>query len=144
MEDTKVGDVITVAIERTRLGKPCMWECGGMRSNIGKAIIFADANGDAMRPYFTRYNMLATNGQHALMPLFRGAHMVNVEVHRGRDPQIYCWVVDNITNRDTEHPVAFFRRIERKGILECAIRAAIKKASTHNCREATYIKKGAA
>lgn len=73
-----------VNITRSKRGIPCLWENGGGYSNTGTAQIITDGQGYAKRAIYVRTHGDLACGDHALIPVQTGDHVVTVYRHRNK------------------------------------------------------------
>ena len=141
METTKLR------IEITKSGLPAIWECGGGYSNTGEATIIASPSGDAKRAIYVRGRGKLANGNHALIVLEIGDHIVEAEHHR-KDFRIQIYQVVDLEVKEETYAITklinHFSRgewdAEPPAYLNAAIEAAIDKSTCYHCRSAHYIK----
>lgn len=117
---------------RSKSGLPCVWERGGGYSNIGDAQIVTDGQGYPKRAIHVRtYGDLAC-GDHALIPVEVGDHVVTVDRHRdkvsAKVERIVSIQEDSATVVPAETPICVN-----------AIYAAIDKSADYHCRTPYYI-----
>jgi len=117
----------------SKSGLPCLWENGGGLSNTGHAQVIADHNGYPKRPICVRTHGDLACGNHALIPVREGDHIVTAKRYHDK----VALTVERITaiDQDTATVVS-----EQEPICYDAIAAAIAKASDYHCRSAKYIK----
>ena len=132
-------------IVRSKTQSPCLWEQGGSATNTGSATIIADAEGGAKKPIYIAQRGHLSNGDHALIPVSVGDHIITanhwrgdfeVEIYRiraiGADDKIEIELITEFSNGewDKEPPTT----------LQAAVDAAKAKATCYHCREPHYIK----
>lgn len=75
-------DHINLPLVRTRSGAAAMWDQGGFDGLTGRAVVIAGVYGEKLRPYFTyRMEGHRPNARHALMPVYPGGHIVQVDTN---------------------------------------------------------------
>jgi len=123
----------TVEITRSGSGIPCLFERGGGYTNTGDAQIIADVGGYAKRAICVRTHGDLACGNHALIPVRVGDHIVTVERHRDN----VAIQVERITaiHQDTATVVP-----ETALICYDAIAAAVAKSREYHCRTPYYIR----
>jgi len=136
-----------IKIEKTKSGLPAIWECGGGYSNTGEATIIASPSGDAKRAIYVRGRGKLANGNHALIVLEIGDHIVEASHHRV-DFKMDIYKIlqfeanDENTYAVTELVYQFSRGEwdkEPPAYLTPAVEAAMGKATCYHCRSAHYI-----
>lgn len=143
----------TIKIDTTKRGFAAMWERGGGMTSGGSAQIITGRNGEARRPiYIPRGGHLAC-GDHALIGVDKGFHIVTASVHHGsRDSatirRIVSTSVKDIDGAKFEataevEVVNTFSKGEWDKPLDekftPAVEAAFRKSSSYHCRSAYYI-----
>lgn len=143
----------TIAIDTTKRGFPAMWESGGGMTSGGSATIITGRNGEKRRPiYVPRGGHLAC-GNHALIGVDRGFHIVTASVGRGSrdsatvkriistdvkdvhgekfEATAVVEVLNTFSLGEWDHP------LDAK--FEAAVEAAFRKAGSYHCRSAYYV-----
>lgn len=131
----------------SKKGLPCLWEAGGGMSNTGHAVIITDPDGAPKQAIYVRRSGSLSCGEHALVPIAVGDHVIMAGHHR-RDFTIMVYRVDSIT-KDGDDTVAECARIHRydRGewdsehhiSIQAAIDAACNKATCYHCRSPFYV-----
>lgn len=132
-----------IKVERTKSGKPALWECGGGLSNTGYANIVTGPNGEPLKPFYIRMRGHLANGNHALVPAVVGGYVIFARHHRG-DFLITIYRIDRI---EGEH--AFVTKVnefsqgewdtELDEKLAPAVESAKRKAMAYHCRSPFYV-----
>ena len=133
-----------IKINRSKSGLSCVWEQGGGYTNTGAATVICSPTGHPKRAiYVARRGMLAC-GEHALIPVTPGDHIVQARHHRS-DYSITIYRIREI-NADTAEieVVTEFSNGEWREPLpaaefEAAVNAAREKATCYHCRGPHYI-----
>jgi len=135
-----------IKINKTKSGRPALWEWGGGYSNTGEATIITGRNGEPLKPYYIRRRGELANSCHALLPLMVGGYIIEAKHHR-EDFVIKVFKVTKIDLnelRATLKSVAEFSYGEwdkpLPKFLEAAVNAAKEKATCYHCRCSHYIK----
>lgn len=134
----------TLPIERSRKGLPCLWEAGGGLTNTGRATIIADRNGRPKSPIYVRGAGSLSCGEHALVPIEVGDHVIKAYHHR-KDFEIVVYRIVEIRDEEAEVEVVMDYRMgewapsEPSGPLAEAVMAAKKKATCYHCRSPHYV-----
>lgn len=123
----------TVEITRSKSGTPCLWENGGGYSNTGAAQIITDDLGNSVRAIFVRRRGDLCCGNHALIPVREGDHIVTADRHRGQVAIQVERIISIQEDTATLTP-------ETAPICYDAIEAAVAKSRDYHCRSAYYIK----
>jgi len=139
-ETRKEENVERVKIEKTRTGKPALWECGGRASNTGDCQIIAGIKGERLKPLYVVKSGPRANLNHALFAIRKGIHVL-----RGYYEENIV-VVYKILKVDEEEAICKeigrFEKGEWKPIppkfLNEAIAATFDKMSCYHCRETHY------
>lgn len=119
-------------IERTKSGKPALWESGGGSMNTGSSIIICDPNGEAKPACYVKNRGHISNGQHALIVVDIGDVIINASHHR-KDFSINIFAIyDILPYQLVATPIGEFNDGHRK--YERAIEAAKEKATCYHCR----------
>jgi len=140
-------------VTTTKKGLPAFWESGGGMTSGGSVTLVTGLKGEPLRPvYVPRGGHLAC-GQHALLPLFTGAHLVFATLTRGVRSACRVERVQKVHVQDVDG-----ERYEAVAVTEIiahyeqgewvvplppefqeAVNAAFKKAGTYHCRNAVWI-----
>ena len=142
----------TIQITTTKRGFPAMWESGGGMSNTGHAQIITGRNGESRRPVYIRRSGHLAGGEHALITVHQGFHVVNVDQHRG-DCSISIWRIMKVSVEDIDGEkweatteVDLVNRFDNgewnhlpDAKFEAAVKAAKSKALSYHCRSPYYI-----
>lgn len=130
----KKRNEITVRIELSKKGIPCLWECGGGWSNTGEAQIICDRKGNPKKTIFERTRGDLACKEHALIPVKNGDHIIRVDRHRD-SYKVTAFVITKILD-----DVAECKRIRITSNLYDAAEAAKQKTCIYHCRAAVYIR----
>lgn len=122
----------TMSITTSKSGIPCLWEHGGGYTNTGESQIITDGQGYPKRAIHVRTHGDLACGDHALIPVQTGDHIVNVYRHRDRVALRVERIVSIQGDTATLVP-------ETEPICVDAINAAIAKTSDYHSREPYYI-----
>lgn len=143
----------TIAIDTTKRGFAAMWEAGGGTTSGGSATIITGRNGEPRRPiYMPRGGHLA-GGNHALIGVDRGFHIVTASMRRGERESACIKRVVSISVKslggdrfEAAAEVEVFNTFSRgewdrplDSQFAAAVEAAFRKAGTYHCRSAYYI-----
>lgn len=142
-----------IEIDATKRGYPAMWESGGGLTSGGSATIITGRNGEARRPIYQPRGGHLACGNHALIGVGNGFHVVTASVRRGsRDSasikRIVSTSVKDINGERFEataevETLNTFSKGEWDSPLdskfESAVEAAFRKASSYHCRSAYYV-----
>ena len=131
-------------IVRSKSMLPCLWEHGGSATNTGAATIIADAEGLPKKAIYTRRRGHLSNGEHALIPVSVGDHIITANHWRGDfEVEIYRIRAIGADKIELELSYEFSRGEwdkEPPTTLQAAVDAAKAKATCYHCREPHYIK----
>ncbi|TAL49738.1 hypothetical protein EPN81_04895 [Patescibacteria group bacterium] len=142
-----------ITIDTTKRGFPAMWESGGGMTSGGSATIITGRNGEPRRPiYMPRGGHLAC-GNHALIGVDKGFHVVTASVRRGEREsatirRIVATSVKDVNGEKFEATAevevlnTFSRGEWDKPIdekLAPAVEAAFRKSGSYHCRSAYFI-----
>jgi hypothetical protein len=142
-----------ISINATKRGFAAMWESGGGLTSGGSATIITGRNGEPRRPvYMPRGGHLAC-GNHALITVHDGFHVVYASVRRGSRDSASVWRIVSTSVKDIDgekweatadvEEVNTFSNGEWDKPLDeklvPAVEAAFRKASAYHCRSAYYI-----
>ncbi|MFH1632195.1 MAG: hypothetical protein ABIA47_04265 [bacterium] len=144
---------MTIKIEATKRGYAAMWERGGGMTSGGSAQVITGPNGEARRPVYMPRGGHLCCGDHALIGVADGFHIVSASVRRGsRDSasirRIVTTFVKDVDGEKWEataevEVVNTFSRGEWDQPLDekfvPAVEAAFRKAGIYHCRSAMYI-----
>lgn len=143
----------TIKIDTTKRGFAAMWESGGGMTSGGSATIITGRNGEARRPvYMPRGGHLAC-GNHALITVYEGCHIVHASVSRGTRSSASISRIVKVSVKDIDgerwdaqaevEQVNAFSAGEWDKPLDQkfapAVEAAFHKAGSYHCRSAYYI-----
>lgn len=68
-------------ITRTKSNGAAMWDEGGYDGNTGRAVCITGPFGERLKPFFVHAGpKVRPNGKHALVPLFVGGYIVQVDM----------------------------------------------------------------
>lgn len=123
--------VASLAISKT--GVPCLWENGGGCTNTGTAQIIADGLGYPKRAICVRTHGDRACGDHALIPVRAGDHVVTVDRHHDK-VAIRVERIASINGNSAELVP------ETAPICVDAINAAVAKSNDYHCRTPYYIR----
>ena len=128
----------------TKKGFPALWEEGGGWSNTGSATIVAGPNGERLKPVYVRRAGHLAGGDHALLIVRKGYHVVKASHHR-RDFTIKVYRIVDIDLEDKVAQVECLCEFsmgewdnDPPPMLEEAIEAARAKATCYHCRSPHY------
>jgi hypothetical protein len=143
----------TIEIDTTKRGFAAMWESGGGMTSGGSATIITGRNGEARRPvYMPRGGHLAC-GDHALITVHEGFHIIRASVSRGSRESATISRIVSTSVKDIDG-VKFEAAAEVEELnrysrgewdhpldakFEKAVEAAFRKAGSYHCRSACYI-----
>jgi len=122
----------TETLVKSKGGLSCMWEQGGAFTNTGEAQIITDKNGYAKRAICVRTHGDLACGDHALIPVREGDHIVTVKRHHDE-------VTITVERIEAIHQDTATVRPETEPICPKAIAAAIAKSREYHCRTPYYI-----
>lgn len=142
-----------IPIDTTKRGFPAMWERGGGLTSGGSAQIITGRNGEARRPIYMPRGGSLSCGDHALIGVDRGFHVVTASVRHGEREsaaikRIVSTSVKDIDGQKFEataevEVVNTFTRGEWDKPLDekfaPAVEAAFRKSDSYHCRSAYYI-----
>lgn len=128
----------SIAIEKSKMGIPCLWECGGGWSNTGSAQIIANADGTPPNALYIRQSGQLACKEHALIPIRLGMFVISASHHRG-DFDTVISVIANITDNEAVlQETAIYSDGQWNTMLPLniapAIEAAAAKAQDYHCR----------
>lgn len=138
-------------IPTTYRGHPALWESGGGRTNTGRAVVVAGAKGEPLAPLYVRSHGHLACGDHALLPVHEGSHIV----------QVWRWGEDflisaaRVLELYPDMQGGWEARTLLVGLyedgrwgpllpegLEEAVIAAVEKARCYHCRSPHYVLQG--
>lgn len=129
-------------------GIPCLWEEGGGNTNTGKSAIITGPQGEKLTPIYIRRKGHLSNGQHALIPIYKGCYVIDAW-HHNKDFEITIYQIKEIDLENEEvitEGVATFDMNEWDkpvpAFLGDAIKASKEKAAHYHCKEPYFIKEG--
>jgi hypothetical protein len=138
-------------IPTTYRGRPALWEGGGGRTNTGHAVVVAGAKGERLAPLYVRTHGHLACGDHALLPVQNGFHVVRVS-RWGEDVRI---VVDRVLELHPDMEGGWEARSLPVGLyedgrwgpllpegLEEPVIAAVEKTRCYRCRSPHYVLEG--
>lgn len=135
---------MSIEIERSKKGLPCLWESGGGMSNTGKAIVIAGKFGEALKPIYIRKSGSLSCGHHALIPIYKGCLVIKTSHHRG-DFETSVYRISSISKDSAELTLLnefsngeWDKEPDSKYMR--AIEACEDKAHTYHCRYPKFIK----
>ena len=122
---------IQIGLCRSKMGIPCLWECGGSYTNTGEAQIIGDRDGNPKKPiYIRQYGELACR-EHALIPIRKNDRVIRAERHRD-SCDIKAYVITEITEG-----TATVKELEH--VNSDMVQAAIDKVYSYHCKYPVYI-----
>ena len=134
-------------IERTKKGHPAFWESGGSYTNTGEATIITGKDGQPKKAIYVRRRGELANGEHALIPIEVGDHIIFASHHNG-DFQIEIFRITGFEDKEGDaHAVieqvnCFDKNewdAELPAYLHAAVEAAKNKAICYHCRTPHFI-----
>jgi hypothetical protein len=133
-----------IRVEKTKKGFAALWESGGGYKNTGEATIVTDKDGQPKKSIYVRRRGELANGEHALIPIFVGDHIIESNQHRG-DFEISIYRITGISKEEASiEKIAGFSNdewdAEFPDFLEVAVQVAMIKATCYHCRAPHYIK----
>lgn len=132
-----------VIIPLTKSGNPCYWESGGGTTNTGRATIVTDRLFQKLRPLYIKRKGMLSNGSHAMLPLRRGFHIIDVKHHR-EDFEITVFqvvsIVKDVAALEVINQFSAETSNSWKGtLIEDAVIAGINKSKDYHCKKAYYV-----
>lgn len=121
-----------LALVLSKAGIPCLWENGGGYTNTGRAQIITDNQGYPKRAICVRTHGDRACGDHALIPVRAGDHVVTVDRYHNQ-VAVRVERIDSINGNRAELVP------ETAPICVDAINAAIEKSNDYHCRDPYYI-----
>jgi len=136
-------------VERTRSGRPAMWESGGGLSNTGHAVIITSYNGSAKKPIYIKKKGHLSCGEHALFIVHPGDHVV-IAARRRDEYHITVYQIEEINESAVCNLLYIFDRewVDCKegtsspdcpAEFEAAVTAAKEKMQCYHCRAPHFI-----
>lgn len=137
---------MNIKVQKSKRGLPCLWESGGGLSNTGRATIICTEGGNPKKPLYVKQRGELACGEHALIPLKIGDHLIEADQHRG-DFNIQLYQITSISeeNAEAELRCSFSEGqwdIIPSALLGTAIDAAKSKAQDYHCRRPYFIGQG--
>lgn len=126
----KIKNIISLILSKA--GIPCLWENGGGYTNTGRAQIITDNQGYPKRAICVRTHGDRACGDHALIPVRAGDHVVTVDRHHDK-VAVRVERIASINGNSAELVP------ETAPICVDAINAAIEKSNKYHCRDPYYI-----
>jgi hypothetical protein len=75
------NEAFNMPIIRTRSNAAALWDEGGNDGTTGRAVVVTGAYGERLRPFFMyRGDTRRANAKHALMPLYNGGYIVQIDL----------------------------------------------------------------
>lgn len=129
---------------RSKTGVPCLWEQGGGNTNTGDAVLVTNKHGGAKSPLYIKTRGSLACGNHALIPVSVGDHVITAAHHR-KDFSIEVFQIIDITdNLVIAIAINYFDCGEWDATLDPsfanAVESAQQKAACYHCREPHYIR----
>jgi hypothetical protein len=145
VEVEEITPKLKVRLEKTRDGKPAMWETGGGSTNSGDAVIIAGPRGERLTSVYVPTDGYMT-GKHALFAVEVGCHVIEA-FYEHPELEIFVYRIEDIEKDNGDYiatmiPLYFFRDgkwdHEAPEWLADAIVAAEEKSMCFHCREPHY------
>ncbi|MGR6115818.1 hypothetical protein ACTHHL_04400 [Aeribacillus composti] len=132
-----------IEIERTKKGRPALWENGGGYTNTGVSQIIANADGSPKKPIYIRQRGSLANDDHALFIIAPGDLVILADHHRG-DFRVFVTKIVAIGDEEAEAETLYLFSMgewneEPPEYILPAIEAAQEKATCYHCRRPHYI-----
>lgn len=124
---------------------PCLWESGGGYSNTGDAQIITDKNGEEKRPIYIKTSGERACLNHALIPIRKGDHVINLNRHRDNYRINICEIdkinIDKkIATCNTKNVFKYNKwKKELNEKFDNAVNAAIDKSNDYHCRDPYFV-----
>lgn len=126
----------------TKGGWPALWERGGATTRRGSAVVITEPDGAKPRPILVRTRGHLACGQHALVGLRAGMHVI----YAGRSGAVSIKRIVRIGVQG-QKALAEVEEVSISSIppkLQPAVQAAKTKADTYHCRFAVWVDSSAA
>jgi hypothetical protein len=137
-------------VERTRSGRPAMWESGGGMTHTGYAIIIAGQYGEKLKPIFVKRRGQLVGGDHALFVVHPKDHVIIAARHRD-EFRIAIYQIKEINEDQAVCSLVYF--FDQEGWVNCkegsagpdcpaefeaAVEASKEKTRCYHCRAPHY------
>lgn len=123
-----------ISITYSKVGFPCLTECGGSYTNTGSARIIADKNGYPKRAIKVFDHGDLACGDHAVIPVQVGDVVITADRHHDKVTLAVERIVSIDGDTANTAPVT-------EAICWDAVDAAVAKAYDYHCRRPYYIRK---
>ena len=143
MTETLATSTQTVSITKSGSGLPCLWESGGGLTSRGHSRVITNRSGGKPKAIYIATRGPLACGDHALVPIHPDYGVVTVSTSHGvidaGKIEVVKEIADGTATLETVSEFILGEWTKPVPSLDEAIAAAIKKASTHHCREAVWV-----